>query len=80
VDILFKDDVTVLLLLCISFLVIDERHGREDWRESVMGSEEGGEAGVEKAGQERDVRKGGRRQEKGSKVWRKGKKGEERLN
>ncbi len=30
---------------------------------------------MEKAGEERDVRKGGRRQEKGSKVWRKGKKG-----
>jgi hypothetical protein len=47
VDILFKDDVTVLLLLCVSFVVIDERHGREDWRESIKGfKEEGVEAGM----------------------------------
>jgi hypothetical protein len=32
---LFKDDVTVLLLLCVSFMVIDERHVREGIGEKV---------------------------------------------
>jgi hypothetical protein len=65
VDILLKDDVTVLLLLCVSFMVIDERHGREDWRESKKGfQEEGGEVGVERAGEGKQSMEKGKRKKK----------------